>query len=229
MTFTNQDFTDIFKAPLRDKQWFSKLCLQGGLLLFLSFFLVGIPFLNGFLIRLLEQSIKDDPSLPDWSEWGTYWKVGWKSLLVNFVYSLPIFIIWPFMFASAIGLQFIDDNSPFMLLGVIFFFIIIACYICIFAYGVILNFIQNATAPLIAVGAPISQAFNIKGYIWPYIKHNALNIFIGFFIGYLASFIAMVGFLGFFVGYFFTMPYAIAIISHVHGLIYRRSAIQYKP
>lgn len=230
MQFTSQDLSDILQFPFKDKQWFSKLCLQGALLLFLSFFFIGIPFLNGFMARLLDQSIKGETTLPGWSEWGTYWRLGWKSLVVNFLYMLPAVGIWFVLVMGMMMLQFLslaDKNLellPLLFLPVIFF-----AYGCMFLYTFAMQFVQAAYLPVIAQDAPMTAAFDLKGYVWPYIKQNALAIFIGFLIIYIASLIASVGMFALFIGYFFTLPYAFGVMAQVHGLIYRRSTIKYIP
>ncbi len=230
MLLAGQKIEDILKYPFQDKQWFSKLFLQGALLLLLSFFIVGLPFLMGFFICLIRRSIDGQSSLPNWSEWGSYWRRGLRALVVQFVYVAPLLVLWLVMVLLFVGSIILSDYREAMaglaIVGVFFMFI---TYAVTFLYAMALSwFIQPAFLPLIALDVPLKNCWRLKSYIWPYIKANLGNIILSLLLGYLASMIASLGLFIFFIGYFFTMPYALAVLAHVNGLIYRASPIKYQ-
>lgn len=230
MTFTGQDIAAIFKYPIQDPQWFSKLILQGAVLSFLCFFLVGIPFLMGFILMITKRSIENNTTLPDWSDWGMYWRLGWRGIATQFLYMLPLLIMWFFVvmfFIAAIALTSYDESFGILMIpnGILY----LVAYLVTFLYSLALSFfVQPTYSALLAVGAPIRACFRFKEFIWPYTKANIANLLLGLLLIYLASMIASFGMFFFFIGYFFTFPYALAITGYIHGLIYRQSPIQYK-
>lgn len=228
MTLNAQDLSTVLKAPFQDKQWGVNLVLQGAVLTFFSFFLIGIPFLSGFILAITRNAIKGDTTLPNW-QLGQYFTDGMKMLAAGIVYLLPIWAAW-----FVVGILFIvsilltEQDDVFAFLTIISAVLMMALYALTFLYSLALMFVQPAYIPLLALGAPFKACFQFKGYIWPYIKQNIANILLGILFSYLAGMIASIGMVFLFVGYFFTFPYALAVIGNIHGLVYRRSALQYK-
>lgn len=229
VTLGGEDFAAILKYPFLDKQWFSKLVLQGALLLFLSFFLVGIPFLAGFTIAITRRTIENKTNLPDWSEWGLFWRDGWKVIAINFVYMIPALVLLfgaLLFFGISIGLTEVDNDFAILMVptGIILFLV----YFLVLIYELVIGWLVYPTiVPLIALNAPIKAGLRVKQYVWPYLKSNIGNLLLGLLIGYLVTIIASFGMFFLFIGYLFTMPYAFAVIAHINGLIYRKSPIQY--
>lgn len=230
MLLSGQNIEDVFTHPFKDKDWFFKLFLQGAVLMLLSFFLIGIPFLLGFLITMTKRAIANDSKLPDWSDWGQYWRLGWRTMAVQFLYMLPLLLLWCVVllfFGASIALTSYDDHFAVLtLVSSLFFFV---TYLLTFLYSLTMGWVVYPVyMALLAVGAPIKDCFRIKAYVWPYIKANIGNIILGALLIYLAGMIASLGIFFLFVGYLFTLPYALAIMANVHGLIYRQSPIKYK-
>ncbi|MBI2415364.1 MAG: hypothetical protein HYV33_01740 [Candidatus Kerfeldbacteria bacterium] len=63
MSLSSADFSEIIHYPWRDPNWFSKLCGQGAVLLGLSFFIIGLPFLIGYGVRCTQLAIEQKPLL----------------------------------------------------------------------------------------------------------------------------------------------------------------------
>ncbi len=228
MTLSGQDFSNVLKAPFQDKQWGVNLILQGALLLFLSFFIIGVPFLTGFMLAITRRTINNDPTLPNW-EWGRYFKDGMKMLGVGIVYIAPLLAAWIGVFVLFfVSVLLVNQNDVFAVLTFVSALLMMGMYVLNFLFVIFMMFVQQAYVPLVAIGAPLRECFQFKTYIWPYLKHNIGNILLGILLGYLAGIIASVGMVFLFVGYFFTFPYAIAVMANVYGLVYRQSVIQYK-
>lgn len=229
MTLTSQDLTTVLKAPFQDKQWGVNLVLQGAVLTFFSFFIIGLPFLSGFMLAITRNAIKGDHTLPNW-QLGQYFKDGIKMFAVGLVYLLPVIAAWFVVLMIFVGSVLLaEQDDLFAILTIISSILMVAMYAFTFLYSLALTFVQQAYLPLLALGAPFKTCFQLKGYIWPFVKQNIANILLGILFSYLAGLIASVGMVFLFVGYFFTFPYALAVIANVHGLVYRRSALQYKP
>lgn len=230
-TLSGEDFNRIIKYPFVGKDWFVHICLQGALLLFLCIFLIGIPFLTGFIISITRQGIDGSNIYPSWGDWGLYWKRGWKALAVNLIYYLPLaamFFIYVSLVVIPLLLGAITETEVLAAIGsligalgvfVLYFFM----FIYVFCFAVI----QMVTAPLLALDYPISASFQFSRYIWPYIKANAVSLLLAWLIGYLAGLLANVGLLFLFFGVVFTIPLAMAIMAYANGTIYRISEVKY--
>lgn len=228
MTLTSQDLTTVLKAPFQDKQWGVNLVLQGAVLTFFSFLIIGLPFLSGFIVAITRNAINGDHTLPNW-QLGQYFKDGLKLFAVGIIYLLPMWIAWFIVILLfVVSILLTEQDDVFAFLTIISSIVMMALYAVTFLYSLALALVQPVYMPLLAIGAPFRACFQFKEYIWPFIKQNIGNILLGLLFSYLAGLIASVGMIFFFVGYFFTFPYALAVIGNVHGLVYRQSALQYK-
>ncbi|EKD79451.1 MAG: hypothetical protein ACD_41C00067G0001, partial [uncultured bacterium] len=208
------------------------ICLQGAVLLLLSLFLIGIPFYIGFVMTITRRGIDGSDDYPGWNEWGLFWKRGWKAIAINFIYYIPILVIFFTYFALVfvpILIGAATEVEEVAAVGAIFgAFGMIVLYACMFFYMIFFAVVQMATTPLIALDLPFSAGFQFKHYIWPYVKANALNLVLAWLISYIAGLVATLGMIFLFLGLFFTLPIAVAIMAYAHGVIYRISPIKYQ-
>lgn len=232
MSISTQDFNEIIKYPFQDKQWFSKLIVQGFVLFLLCFvFFIGIPFLTGFMVVCAQKALKKDPTLPGWDEWGTYWRLGWKALAVNLVYALPIIIPSMFMVIGVIAFTLFAEsqtqNDPLLAggftLGIGLFFLF---YAFLMIYFLALYIIQPIYMGIIAAGGTVRDGLSLKSKIWPFLKVNVGSTLICLGIVYLVGMVSSMGMLILFIGYFFTYPYALAVSGYSYGVLYRNSSVK---
>ncbi len=227
MAITGQQFNEIIKYPFQDPQWFSRLCLQGAVLMLLSFMFIGIPFAIGYMIRCIQKGISGEQTLPDWSEWGTYWKLGWKAFAVNITYMVPLFALWAVAgIVVLIIVLLVNANSDLEPLAALAVLVGILTYGVTMIYSLAMWFFQPALFTAVAVGKTFSESIRFK-MIWPYIKANIGNIIIGIAIVYLAGMVASFGMFVFFIGLFFTMGYSYAVSGYTYGSIYRHSSVKF--
>lgn len=227
MAINSQQFSEIIKYPFQDPQWFSRLCLQGAVLMLLSFMFIGIPFAIGYMIRCIQKGIEGEQTLPDWSEWGTFWKLGWKAFAVNIVYMAPVFAIWVFVGLCILVIALlVNANSDLEPLAGVAVLLGIIAYGITMIYSLLMMLVQPALFTAAAVGKTFSEVIHPK-MIWPYIKANIANILIGIAIIYLASMIASFGMFIFFIGIFFTIGYSYAVSGYTYGSIYRHSSVKF--
>lgn len=222
MAISSSDFQTILKYPFSDKLWFSRLCLQGGLLLFLTFFLIGIPFLTGYMIRCTQKAMRGEVGLPSWSEWGLFWKLGWKTLWVGLVYSSPLVLAWLVGGGIAVGgfvlAEYENEFEPLIAISI---GILVLLYGLTFLFSITMWFVQPAYIPLLAQGKTTRECLALRRHIWPYVKENFVNILIIVAIIYLSGLVAALGLVFFGIGYFLTFPYSLAVTGYAYGLVYR--------
>jgi hypothetical protein len=228
MSITSAEFKEVLLYPVQDKQWFVKLCLQVGLMFLLCFFLVGIPFLTGYMVRCTQKGINKDNTLPDWNEWGLFWKLGWKIIGVSLVFSLPAVLLIIFFIALVVliiilNLSGLVSESAYVIIGLSGMMV----YFVMLVYSLAMMFLQPAYLAAVAAGKSFRDCIAIKKMLWPYIKANAITILVGLAILYLIGIIAMLGMFVFFVGIFLTYGYYIAAGGYTYGLIYRQSTVKF--
>jgi len=227
MSISNQEFKEILLYPIKDKDWFSKVCLQVAVMLLLCFVLVGFPFLIGYMVRCTQQGMANDVTIPGWDEWGLYWKLGWKAIGVSLIFSLPLFIMEALFFIGFIIIfvlyeAYNVDEAWFILVVVLG----AAMYVCLLCYSIVLAFFQPAYLAAIAAGRTLGESVSLKR-LWPYVKANWLTILVAMAITYLTGLIASSGLLVFFIGIFLTYGYAIAAGGYTYGVIYRNSTVKF--
>ena len=227
MHLSSKDIEGIIKYPFQGNNWFVAVAAQGALLLFLSMFLVGVPFLLGFVVTHVRNGMHESSVYPGFDQWGAYWSCGLKLLVTHLTYSLPIFILYfGYGLILFVFMLFGFQSEVFQVLFGIGALFGVLLYPLVFVYALVVSTLQYAYLPLFAADQPIKKAFYIKSYLWPYLKSNALNILILYVLGYALGVVAYVGFAAFFVGIFFTTSLAMAIIAYGTGVIYKHSSVK---
>jgi hypothetical protein len=80
---------------MKDGQWLKKI-LIGGLLIVGSFLVIPVFFLMGYLLRILEEGLRESRQVPDFDEWDTMFVRGLAGFGICIGYpllSLPIFLV----------------------------------------------------------------------------------------------------------------------------------------
>jgi uncharacterized protein DUF4013 len=74
------DFGRAFQFVFEDPDWVKKI-LVGGLFHFLGMVLIGIPFLVGYLLRVVQRSARGEARpLPDWDDLGGFFSEGLRGV-----------------------------------------------------------------------------------------------------------------------------------------------------
>jgi hypothetical protein len=87
---------DIKKAltfVTEDDRWIIKI-LIGGVLVFLSFLIIPILFVQGYLVHIVRNVMDGvEEPLPEWEQWGKLLKDGFNLTVAGLVYTLPIWLL----------------------------------------------------------------------------------------------------------------------------------------
>lgn len=94
-----------------DERWVTKLLIAVGMTL-LSVFIVPAIILNGYIVGIA-RNVKDGVKrpLPEWDDWGTFFRDGLNLMVAMFVYSLPLIIINCFAAIPLMALGSLEDIS----------------------------------------------------------------------------------------------------------------------
>lgn len=99
-----------------------KSVIIGGVMLFVSFLIIPILFVQGYLVRVLRTAVEDGDEAPTFDDWGEMLVDGVKLLVINVVYALvPLalffFTLFGFIGIAAIGAGSGGEPSPGALAG----------------------------------------------------------------------------------------------------------------
>lgn len=113
--FTTENLKGVFAFPFKDQELPAKLLILF-LMYFGGFLIVPMLFVSGYQYEIMRRIIvnREEPSLPEWEDWGTLLKNGAKFWGVTLIYFLPLFafFIIPFgLFVLAgIGIGSLDES-----------------------------------------------------------------------------------------------------------------------
>lgn len=223
MSFDSDDFTNALQYPFQDPQWFSKLCLQGALLILLSCVVVGIPFFIGYMVRCTQKAINGEATLPGWNEWGMFWHLGWRALVLNLfhgilAWTIPFVLLILFGFIAFLEGGKIEDSQVLTVLGLLL-------YGPLFLAALYMYCAQFFIAAAVAQKQPLSKGFSLRS-VWRYTTHNFGAIVFAWVTAAIAGVLAYAGLLLLLIGYLLTLPYQIAVTGWVQGMVYKKAAVK---
>lgn len=204
-----ENISDAFGYVFKDARWPSKIAL-GALFLLLSFFVVGIPFILGYMVWITRNVIRKEPyPLPEWVNLGDMFVTGLKLIACYFIYLIPfwLIVILPFFltFFSLI-ISGYWQGIPYLF---VFYLVIVIASICYYVFwpAVYLRFIMTDR---------IGETFSVKE-IWTFTKKNVYIVILANLLCYVAAIISSAGSIVLFIGIFFTYPYGMMITANLLG------------
>lgn len=211
------DIAKSFTYVFDDEQWLTKVLL-GAVFTLLGFFLVGIPFVFGYWLDTL-RNVADGAArpLPDWSNLGDKFGRGLQGIVIMLVYYIPVIILACLVFAVSIpassGGQRSDGNVALSALA--------ACLNCLqLIVSLVIGFITPAALIRFAETNSIAAAFQF-GKVINLITSNLGNYVIATVLYWVASIIAAFGLILCGVGILFTSFWAILVMAHLYGQVWR--------
>jgi hypothetical protein len=144
-SLSTKSLQSILAFPFKDPDWTGKFFTAVGLT-FASGIVPLIPalFVNGYIYRIMHNVIVDfeEPSLPEWTDWGKLLSDGWRMFAVTFLYQLPMILIamigFGFYFASFIGMAATEGSDPNSAVGFFVLFPIAVLIITMFTTTLLL-------------------------------------------------------------------------------------------
>jgi hypothetical protein len=96
---------ELLRFPMQDPEWRNKF-LVGSVLVFLNFIIPILPMLvvGGYALKVMRQAVQgEEPTLPEWDDWGDLLVEGLKGAAVILAYLMPGYVV---MFGGIILLTF---------------------------------------------------------------------------------------------------------------------------
>ncbi|HSP15869.1 MAG TPA: DUF4013 domain-containing protein [Thermoanaerobaculia bacterium] len=201
-----------------DPNWVTKILL-GGVFFLLSFLLIGIFFISGYIAQLVRNVIdgKQHP-LPEWDTLGEYFTEGLMLFCVGLLYSLPIIVA-----AFAIGipstlLNAVEHEGARNLGGGV-----LGCASCmVVPFAMAIMFFMPAGLLMAVTTRRFGAAFEF-GRVWEFIRDNIGNYLLAIVIYIVARFIASFGIILLCIGVIFTDFWALTVSGFAFAQVYRMS------
>ena len=233
--YTSENLKDVLSFPFKDEEWPAKLLILF-LLSFGGFLIVPIFFVAGYQYEIMRQIIVDreEPSLPEWEDWGTLFKNGAKFWAVTLIYFLPLFALFIILFGlivlAGIGIGSLDQSSSQVL--PFFFFIVLLLWSLVgtISFNAMSIISIAASGHMIAKGE-FAAAFQIKAW-WPILKKSFWGFVIATLIlkgfSYLIAFAGQFLILTFFLAclYPFLIGFAAIYIAMVFSALYAQAYVE---
>lgn len=217
---------DAFRYPFQDKEWFSKLVIQGAVQGALLFSVIGAPFIFGYMILCARRGLEKSSSLPGWNEWGEMYMLGLRYIAVNIFYILvlfvPLFIIlflslFLFGFSFSETMLFESTESEFIALSsfIVILNIVVAGLSSLVT--MILGIVQPQLIIMLAKKETLQAIVDFR-VIRTFVYQHIGTIVVVLGVGTIAAYLSMIGLMLFAVGILFTAPYYVAVQGYIHGI-----------
>lgn len=217
------DFVKPFAFVFEDARWINKV-LIGGLFQLLAMVLVGIPFLLGYLAKLVRNVIAGVTlPLPEWDDLGEMFSEGLRLVGVGFVYTLPfimiaMLILVPAIFVGAVSSHHNDNfdaSGPFL-----------ACFWCLmFPLGLAYAIWVPAALLYAITEQRFAAAFDF-GRIWRFISNNVGNYLLAIVVAIVARFASGFGIILFCIGIVFTVFWAMCVTFYAFAQTWRLATVR---
>jgi hypothetical protein len=199
------DIGSSFAYMFEDKDWIKKILIGGVVTL--------IPIVNfaafGYVVQIIRNVRDGQPlPLPEWDEFGQYFKDGLWVFLIFLVWSLPFILVGCL---QGIGSSVLADNDD--LIGVIS-----VCFGCLYAlWGLVVAIVSPAILVRYAEVGEFMAGFRF-GEIFGLISANVGNyIIVLLLIGVVTSIIAPLGIILCVVGVIFTQFWSYLVAGNLVG------------
>lgn len=148
---------DGLSYPMQGDSWIGRM-LIGGLLLFLSIFIVPILAFNGYLLAVLRSTVQGKSEPPAWADWGKLIVDGIKVTIVGLVYGFVPMVVFGGLGFVLFGLGgAAGDSGGGILAGFGLLVILLAIPVLFIVYYIVPAALSN-----MAVEGSIGAAFDFK-------------------------------------------------------------------
>jgi len=222
------DIAKAFTYITEDERWVGKIGI-GALISLLSFLLVPIPLLVGYVVGISRNVMEQaDRPLPEWDDFGRLFRDGLSILVAQFVYTLPFWLLTCIAIIATVGFSGLAGVSEdAAALGIISTFGLVSCLGLLFALA--LFFISPAIVIQYLRTDNLGACFRF-GEVIGIARDNVGDILIAALASFVASFIigSVLGILNIIpcLGQILSLilgvaagPYLAAITGHLYGQI----------
>lgn len=206
-----------FSFVTEDEQWITKV-LIGALIPLIP--IVGTFAVQGYSYRVAQNVARGNPRpLPAWGEFGDLLKTGFMAFVIQFVYVLPVAIIYGIFVALTIAAAAISGESEG---GAAFVGLLSLCFLpLIFIAAIVCGFAALAAIMRYLATDSFGEAFKF-GEVLAMLR-NHIGVFLMILVvAIIAGVVAGLGAIACGIGVLFTAFYAQCMIGHAVGQAMQR-------
>lgn len=205
-------FEKSFSYVFKDPKWVSKLAMAS-LFSLLTFVLVGAPFLNGYVVRVMRWRLQGKEGLPEWDDLGGMFVDGLKVIVISLGYALPVFALMILMMIISFLLAQNDNLAP--LIGLLF----LPFQGLAMLYSLCITLVQPWTFYTVASGRPLTSAYHLKSY-FNTIQKDWTNILLALLFVWVVSSLSGFGLFVFIIGFFVALGYVMMVMGDIYGRLF---------
>jgi hypothetical protein len=216
------DIGSAFSFVFDDEEWLKKLAIGGGIAL-LSIFIVPILLIFGYMIEVLKNVRDGQPRpLPEWTDFGGFFKTGLVVFGISLVYSIPsIILVCASSTVQALpGLMELDSDATAA---------IALAATCLSCVQILVSLLTNAIIPAAwiryAQFGTFGSAFQF-GEVFSFITANIGDYLIAILLSWVASFIASFGIILCLIGVVFTFFWSLLVHANLYGQLARKAQMR---
>lgn len=214
---------DINKAltfPTEDERWITKLAI-GALLFILSFLIIPIFFIYGYMIQLMRNVMAGiEKPLPEWGDWGKLFMDGLNMFIAGLVYTLPISLALCCSLAFFLPSANMEGDAAEIMAGIgVLAMVGMSCIVFIFALALMV--IGPAIAIQYAREGTLGACFRFSeviGIARDNIGDIVIALVVVFAISFVLSLVSIIPIIGWIILLAANM-YVIFITGHMYGQI----------
>jgi len=207
-----------FSFMLDDPDWIKKLAL-GGLFVLLSFLIVPIFFIAGYMVEVMRNTAAgEDATLPEWKDFWPRTKLGAGFVLLKLIYCIPLFITVGL--TSVVGIYSAGGQGNLTLDRFLLALFFIGWFV-VLGVALLIRLVTPAFAGLYAVTGEVRKSLHL-GVIIGMVQSDIRSFLMVLAVAIFATWLAIaVGFVACCIGVFFTVFYAFLVNSHLYGQLAR--------
>jgi hypothetical protein len=196
-----------------DEEWLKKV-LIGGCLMLLP--IVGQLMAMGYGLEIARRVVKGHPQpLPEWEEWGQIAMDGLMSMVISFVWGLPLALVSTCL---AIPFVFISNGDD----GGAIFWILISCFsLLIILLALLVALVSPAAVVHYAVTGEFGKAFQFREIIAMVRQNLGAYLMVMLVVVVVVPIISSLGSILLGCGALFTTFFGFLVMHHAYGQAYR--------
>lgn len=179
---------DLLLFPFHDEGWIKKAAIYG-LVSLLGIFIIPLPLVGGYSLRLLRGVVRTGEwSLPAWEDLGDMYLDGLGQMVIGIVYALPVYILMCCAVVPFIGAPFAMaamEDAPGLAAGgmVLGYGLGMIGIGLVSLLGLIISFVLYVAIARYADTGDLGSAFQF-GEVWRLLKANIGQFLLAFAVYY---------------------------------------------
>lgn len=222
------DINQAFRYVFDDERWTNKI-LIGVLMSLLSFFIIPAFILSGWVVQIVRNVMSGvKQPLAEWDDWGKLLRDGFNLFIAQFVYALPLLVIFFIFIVTSGGFAALSDGSEDVAAaGLTISVLLLSCVALL--YGIVLLFLTPAITIRYAMTDELSACFRFSE-VFAIVREHFANILISVGVIIVAAValslvtgvLGLIPCLGWIAAVVISLafgPYIAAVTGHLYGQI----------